>query len=277
MFVVVQSSQAAISKYRMRVNLSAHIIDSSIANLKETNWTLYKTTVISGGDDATQNNMISTKIQSFTGAIKSLTLPVGQYVIKAKYGDAVSAKIFKVEETAAQNFLNLKVVFNLGGLQLSSSIGASQSIIEDGVNYIIRNLETSKIVFETDDVTRVFYLNEGEYNVTAKFQDIVVTDAKFKILANNINNVNIQHKVGQVNLNIDNIQANISDIPPTWRIIGQKNGFNQEINTTENESLLLLADDYKLLIEWQNYTYEQEFSLKPAQIIEFKIPKQLVD
>lgn len=271
---LTQNSFAAIAKFNMRVNLSSHIISSSIANLNDTVWTLYKTTTISGGDVTTKNNAISTKVQTFTGAIKSLTLPVGQYVIKAQFGHAVSAKVFKVEQSDDKKFLNLKIIFDLGALRLSSSIGNDPNLVPHGVvDYMVRNTETGKIVFETKDVTSVFFLNAGDYNITAKFRDIMVTDAKFKILANNLNEVNIKHNVGQLNLNIDNIIADIKDIPPTWQLIGVNNDIHKEVSGIESSSLLLPIGDYKLKIDWAGYVYEQEFKLKAAEIVEFKIPK----
>lgn len=271
---LTQTNFAAIAKFNMRVNLSAHIISTSIANLNDTVWTLYKTTTISGGDVTTKNNAISTKLQTFTGAIKSITLPVGQYVIKAQFGHAVSAKVFKVEQSDTQKFLNLKIVFELGALRLSSSIGNDPSLVPQGVvDYMVRNTQTDKIVFETQEVSNVFFLNKGSYAVTAKFRDIVVTDAKFKILSNNLNEVNVHHNVGQLDLNIDNIIDDIKDIPPTWQLIGVNNNIHKEISGTQSTSLLLPTGDYKLMIDWDGYVYNQEFKLKPADIVEFKIPK----
>ncbi|PCI88660.1 MAG: hypothetical protein COB24_01455 [Hyphomicrobiales bacterium] len=260
----------------MRINMSAHIIESSIANLKATEWTLYKSTSIVGdGEEGTddESNLISSKIQSFTGAIQSIILPVGQYILKAQYGHAVRVKIFKVVAEDKQSFLNLKMTFNLGALKLSSSLGNSKDVISTDVNYIIRNTETGKIVLETSDISKTYYLNQGEYNVTAHYKDIIVTEANIKILANNMNDVSIKHKVGQIDLNIDNIKDDITDIPPTWHIIGAKNRIDKNVTSVTNENILLPAGDYQLLIEWGDFTYATEFGMHPGQVIEFKIPK----
>lgn len=257
-----------------RINMSAHIIESSIANLKDTQWTLYKSTSIVGGDETDSGNLVSTKINSFKGAIQSIILPTGQYILKAQYGNAVSVRIFEIDATDKQSFLNIKMVFHLGALKLSSSLGDKAAIIKDGVNYIVRNTETGKIAIETSDISKVYYLNQGDYNITAHYKDIIVTEANIKILANNLNDVNIKHKVGQINLNIDNIKADIHDIPPTWRIVSAKNRVNKDISTTQNESILLPTGDYQLLIEWGDFTYATEFGMHPGQVIDFKIPKQ---
>ena len=260
----------------MRINMSAHVIESSIANLKDTQWTLYKSTSIVGaGEDETSDasNLISSKINSFKGAIHSIILPVGQYILKAQYGHAVGVKIFKIETEDKQSFLNLKMILNLGALKLSSTLGNGKDVIKDGVNYIVRNQETGKIIFETSDVAEIHYLNQGEYNVTARYKDIVVTEANVKILANNLNDVNIRHKVGQIDLIVDNIKDDINDIPPTWRIVGAKNRIDKQVASTTNESVLLPAGDYQLLIEWGEFSYATEFGMHPGQVIEFKIPR----
>lgn len=279
-FVILLSVVASVGVSQaanlMRINMSSHIIESSIANLKDTEWTLYKSTSIigdgiEGADDA--SNLVSSKIKSFTGAIQSIILPVGQYILKAQYGHAVRVKIFKVVADDKQSFLNLKMTFNLGALKLSSSLGNNKDVITSDVNYIIRNTETGKIIFETNDISKTYYLNQGEYNVTAHYKEIIVTEANIKILANNLNDVSIKHKVGQIDLNIDNIKADINDIPPTWRIVGAKNRIDRDVTSTSNESILLPAGDYQLLIEWGDFTYATEFGMHPGQVIEFKIPK----
>lgn len=278
-FIILVSAVATVNTgyaaNLMRINMSAHIIESSIANLKDTQWTLYKSTSIVGAsdDEGDDSNLISSKVNSYTGAIQSIVLPVGQYILKAQYGYAVGVKIFKVEAADKQSFLNIKMILNLGALKLSSSLGNRTETIKDGVNYIIRNQETGKIIFETSDVSKTYYLNQGDYNVTARYKDIVVTEANIKILANNMNDVNVKHKVGQVNLNIDNIKDDIDDVPPTWRIVGAKNRVDKEISSTTNESILLPAGDYQLLIEWGDFTYATEFGMHPGQIIEFAVPK----
>lgn len=281
-FIVILSVIASVSVSQaanlLRVNMSAHIIESSIANLKDTQWTLYKSMSIVGdgteGTDDDASNLVSSKINSFTGAIQSLVLPVGQYILKAQYGHAVRVKIIKVEAEDKQSFLNLKMTFNLGGLKLSSSLGNNKEVIATDVNYIIRNIETGKIALETSDISKTYYLNQGDYNVTARYKDIIVTEANIKILANNLNDVSIKHKVGQINLNIDNIKDDISDIPPTWHIIGAKTRIDKNVTSTDNESILLPAGDYQLLIEWGDFTYTTEFGMHPGQVIEFKIPKE---
>ncbi|NRA87109.1 MAG: hypothetical protein HRU28_06880 [Rhizobiales bacterium] len=258
----------------MRINLSAHVIDSSVANLKATEWTIYNTSTISSSEPNKADAIVTKKIEQFTGAIKSLSLPSGDYIIKAKYGHAVAVKIIKFNDEVAEKFLNIKMIFDLGSLKLSSTIGNSSTIIEDDVTYIVRDVETGKIIIETDDVSVNYYLNQGDYNITAKYKDISVTEAKVKIIANNQNETNFIHKVGQVNLNIDNIKNDIKDLVPTWRILGSKDRIDKEISSTENAEIQLPIGDYQLMIEWDNHVYTREFEMLPAQIIEFKIPKE---
>lgn len=274
MLAVLAVSQASHAATRMRINMSAHIIESSIANLKDTQWTLYKSTAIQGSDTEIDANLISTKLNSHKGSIYSIVLGAGQYVLKAEYGNASVVKIFKVEKTAPNGFLNLKIVFNLGALNLSSTLGNEAQKIESDVDYVIRNAETDKIILETSDVSKTYYLNQGEYNISAKFSDITVTDAKVNILANNTNNVIIRHKVGQIELNLDNIKSDIGDKAPIWRVIGAKNRVKKEILASENQSILLPVGDYSLLIDWKDFSYSTDFGIHPGQVIEFKIPKQ---
>lgn len=264
--------QAAVLR---NVNMSAHIIESSIANLKETEWTLYKTTVIAGGDANAKNNLISTKLNSFTGAIKSVVLPNGKYILRAQYGDAVSVKIFEIKDKASTNFINLKMVFNLGALKISSRLGNREEVIANGVKYVVRNIETGKLVLETEDISKTHYLNQGEYNITAHLNDITVTEANIKIIANNMNDVIIRHKVGEIKLNIDNIKSQIGDKQVIWRVQGAKSNIDKKIDTSEKSSSVFLpAGDYQLLTEWNDYSYITEFGMHPGQIIEFAIPSK---
>lgn len=268
------SAIAATKQNLVRVNMSSHIIESSIANLKDTVWTLYKSTAITGSDKDTNSKLISKKIQTFNGAIKSILLQPGNYILRIQYGHAVHIRIFSVDPKVTGRFLNLKIIFKLGALKLSSTIGNNPKPVSAGVTYVIRNIKSGKIVLETSDVSKTYYLNKGDYNVTAHFKDIITTDAKITILPNNLNNVIIQHKVGKIDLNIDNVKSSIKDIPPTWRIVGAKNQVDKEIVTTENTSILLPSGDYQLIIEWNDYIYTREFSMHPAEIIEFKLPKE---
>lgn len=272
MLVLTQNAYAAT---QMRVNMSAHIIESSIANLKETEWTLYKSTSISGGDDSDNSNLISTKLQSFKGPIQSIVLPVGQYIIKAQYGEAVKVQGIKVERDDPKTFLNLKIVFNLGALKLSSNLGNKKQIISSGVTYVVRNVASGKIVLETSDISKTHYLMQGDYNVTAQLSDVTVTDAMIKIIANNLNDVIIRHKVGEIHLNFDNIESKIGSLEPKWVIVGAKNSVNKEVSIADSDiPVLLPAGDYKLMFEWGDFVYTREFGIHPGQIIEFSIPKQ---
>ena len=264
---------SAASKINMRINMSAHIIASSIANLNDTKWTLYKTTSISSGDENEEPNLISTKLEQYKGSIKSLSLPDGQYLIKAQYGNATLVKPLIVKASTEKLFKNVKFVFNLAGLKLSSYIGNSDNLINQNVTYIVRNEETSKVELETTDPTKTYFLKQGDYKVTASYKDVVVTEANVKLLANNLNDIKIRHKIGQVNINIDAIKADITDIPPTWRFIGAKSRINKEITTLKNQNILLPIGDYQVVIEWNGYIYSQEFEVLPAQVIEFKLPK----
>lgn len=267
--------QKAYSAAQMRVNMSAHIIESSIANLKDTQWTLYRSNSISGSDGGSDNNLISTKLQSFKGAIQSLVLPRGQYIIKAQYGDAVKVQAIKVELADPKSFMNLKIVFNLGGLQLSSSLGNKTDVIAKGVKYVIRSVETGKIILETEDISKTYYLLQGEYNITAQLSDVTVTDANVKIIANNMNDVRIRHKVGEVRLNSDNVKSADNLAPATWHIIGAKNNINIDVSSTEPvKPILLPAGDYKLLIETSDFIYSKDFGMHPGQLIEFSVPQQ---
>ncbi len=273
-FVFLTVTYAVNHDYKVSINLSAHIIDSSVANLKDTKWTLYKNTIIEGNDPTGKVEIITTKQQEFTGSVKSLMLSSGQYVIRAQYGNAVVAKVFKFDETIGKPFLNLKLVFNLGALKLSSTIGNNHTLLTQDVRYVIRDIKSQKIVFETSDASKTYFLNQGNYNITAYYKNIIVTEANIRILANNLNLINISHQVGQINLNVDNVLSSIKDIAPTWRILGAQNRIDKEYLTTKNTEVQLPVGDYQLIIEWNNTTYTREFSILPAQIIEFKLPKE---
>ncbi len=268
-----QLVQAAGSKIQNRVNISAHIVAESVANLKDTEWTLYKATAINSNEKVSKSNLISTKISQFKGAIKSISLAEGQYVLKARYGKAVQAKIFKIDPKDANKFLNIKIVFNLGGLKLNSVLGNDKDKIKSGIHYNISNAETGKVIIETDDVTNIIYLNEGKYNISADFKGILTTSSIVEIKPNFLNQLTFNHKIGAINLNIDNIINGLKSPPPIWHIVGAKNKYDKQFQVSVNSRVFLPSGDYKLTVETPDAIFSQDFGIHPAQVIEFKIPK----
>ncbi len=239
------------------LRLRGQITSATATITRPIDWTAYKV------EDAKADRW--RKIASVETAEASISLPPGQYVVRASYGAARAAKVLvvkpgkRIDATFILNAGGLRVVPGLAFLDTPKDISAKHWVFGASAN----EKGKRRLFAQSTAIGEVVRLNAGTYTLVSRFGNAnAVVETNITIRPGTLTEVEINHKVGIVSFRLKNPPDEASGKSSVkWQLVDGKG--NIIVRTDGNEMKQILAPgSYRIMVEHKGKSYTSEFMVE---------------
>ncbi|RCL02932.1 MAG: hypothetical protein JSC161_000761 [Candidatus Tokpelaia sp. JSC161] len=209
-------------------------------------------------------------VASSTKAVYTFSLPEGEYLIHAAFGQVSRTKHLMLGKGKQSEI----IILNAGGIQLKAAlpkgvINKSQlkfSIYSDDTENNEHGLILSKI--KPDKIVR---LNSGTYHVVSHYGDgNAIVRSDLQVEAGKITEATMQHRAGEVTLKLVRQKGREALADTSWAITNESGDIVYE--TTNAYAYMILAEgDYFAVAKNKNQIYQKHFSISSGNKKEIEI------
>ena len=239
------------------LRLRGQITSSTAPITRPIDWAAYKV------EDAKADRW--RKIASVATPVASISLPPGQYVVRATYGAARAAKVLVVKPGKR---IDATFILNAGGLRVLPALAFMDTpkgvIAKHWIFGAVPSENGKRRLFaQSDLVGEVIRLNAGTYSLVSRFGNAnAVVETDVTIRPGMLTEVEINHKVGLVTLRLSGAaQGNASGEPVKWQLVDSKGTivFRAEGNETAQ---VLVPGSYRATAEYRGKSYSSDFAVE---------------
>ena len=205
------------------------------------------------------------KIASVETAEASISLPPGQYVVRASYGAARAAKVLvvkpgkRIDATFILNAGGLRILPGLAFLDVPKGIAAKHWVFGASAN----EKGKRRLFAQSSAIGEVVRLNAGTYTLVSRFGSAnAVVETNITIRPGTLTEVEINHKVGIVSFRLNAPPKNASgDNAIKWQLVDAKG--NIIVRADGKEMVQILAPgSYRIMVEHLGKSYTSEFMVE---------------
>ncbi len=236
------------------LRLRGQITSSTAPITRPIDWAAYKV------EDAKADRW--RKIANVATPVASISLPPGQYVVRATYGAARAAKVLVVKPGKR---IDATFILNAGGLRVLPALAFMDTpkgvVAKHWVFGAVPQENGKRRLFaQSDLIGEVIRLNAGTYSLVSRFGNAnAVVETDVTIRPGMLTEVEINHKVGLVTLLLNG--AGQANDPVKWQLVDSKGTIVFRAEGSETAQVLV-PGKYRATAEYRGKAYTSEFAVE---------------
>ncbi|PLX33248.1 MAG: hypothetical protein C0605_16675 [Hyphomicrobiales bacterium] len=249
---VISAAKPAQAGNGGRLSVQARIIDGTPPLTAGLTWSIFKA-------DA---GAPSQKVADSKQAIGSFDLKPGDYVVESRldYARVRDFVSIKAGENASSD-----LVFNAGGLSLSTVLAGKPPANASDVSYTVSERNTGRIVVKNLSSNQVIHLNAGDYEVISRYGNAnAIVKANLSIQAGKLTEATLNHNAGRISLKLagDENGPALKDV--SWEV-QKSNGSTVASSTSPQPGYVLAAGAYKVVAKHDGKVYRSSLMIRPGE------------
>lgn len=249
---VISAAKPAVTSNTGRLQAQARIMDGSAPLTSGLNWTIFR------AEAGAPTQRVATSKQG----ISSFELKPGDYVVESTLGYARVREFITIQ---AGEIASSDLVFNAGGLSLSTVLAGKTPPKTDVVSYTVSERNTGRIVVKNLRSNKVVHLNSGDYEVISRYGNAnAIVKAKLSIQAGKLTEATLNHNAGRISFKLTASGGGAALQDVRWEV-RKSNGTAVVSSVAAQPGYVLAAGPYKVIAKHGGKVYRSSVMIRPGE------------
>ncbi len=234
-----------------QLDVIARIIEGTAPMEGGVSWEVY-----SAGNGAAER-----RVATSNDGRPEFKLPAGNYIIKASLGLARAQALAVVK---GGQKTGKELVFNAGGLKLSSVVSGGKKGKSAKINYIIRDAK-GRVIARNIGANRIIHLNAGTYGITSHYGNAnSIVKAELAVLPGKLTEATLSHNAGRITFKLTGKRGGPPFSGVQWKIT-KSDGETIATSRASTPDYILASGTYKAIAKYNGKVYRSSFIVRPGE------------
>ncbi len=234
-----------------QVNVAARVIKGAAPMEGGVSWAVY----------SSDNGAAERRVAMSNAGRAEFKLPAGNYIIKASLGlaRAQAPVVVRGGQKTSRD-----IVFNAGGLKLSSVVSGGKEGKSTKISYTIRDAK-GRVLARNIGANRIIHLNAGSYGITSHYGTTnSIVKAELEVLPGKLTEATLSHNAGRVTFKLTEKRGGAPFSGVEWKIT-RSDGEIIVTSKTATPAYILASGTYKAIAKHKGKVYRSSFIVRPGE------------